>query len=146
MDGESKMNLQTQPNRASCMLVSLAICMDTPYQELFTILGHDGTEVLWPEYPKPKCYRGFHECEISYLANAHGMQFTKYEKHLHLGHSIYTVKGVNTPYNFDFLVSEGIGVLLDDKHAVACDHGKIYDPNGYIYDYTSKYSIYYKVS
>ena len=29
-------------------------------------------------------------------------------------------------------------VLLNNKHAVACDGEKIYDPKGYIYDYVNQ--------
>lgn len=47
-----------------CMIKSLALALRKPVEELVEILGHDGSEVIWPDNPPPTCYKGFHPQEL----------------------------------------------------------------------------------
>lgn len=58
---------QRSPNRWSCWPTSLAMCLDVPVAELLQKLGHDGSEILWPEQPEPLRRQGFHPEELQYL-------------------------------------------------------------------------------
>jgi len=46
------------------MPTALASVMNVAVEDIFDYLGHDGTEIIWPELPKPYCYRSFHIQEM----------------------------------------------------------------------------------
>lgn len=54
------MLLQSSPNWWSCLPTAFAACFGIPVRDLIKELGHDGSEMLFPEDPEPFCRRGFH--------------------------------------------------------------------------------------
>ena len=58
------MQLQKQPNKWSCLPTSFAIVLNCPVQEIFDYLGHDGSEIIWPENKDPFNRRAFHIQEM----------------------------------------------------------------------------------
>lgn len=53
-----------QPNRWSCSVASAAMCMDICLNKLVGLIGHDGSEVVFPDLEPPTCYAGFSPQEI----------------------------------------------------------------------------------
>lgn len=62
------MKHQQQNNKWSCLPTAFAMCMDIDVDELIKMIGHDGSEIVWPQYPDPYCRRSFHPQEIFYAA------------------------------------------------------------------------------
>lgn len=62
------MYLQTQPNKWSCLPTALANALRDDVRIYWDYLGHDGSEIVWPELPEPQCRRGFHIQEMVDLA------------------------------------------------------------------------------
>lgn len=48
----------------SCTLDAFAMSLEVSQKELIDLIGHDGSEILWPEEPEPQCRRGFHLQEL----------------------------------------------------------------------------------
>ena len=59
------MKIQKQPNRWSCLPTSFAMILDVDVNELIRKIGHDGSEILWPNLEEPYCRRAFHIEEIA---------------------------------------------------------------------------------
>ena len=134
------MRLQTSPNAWSCLPTSLAMVIDKPLKDIITVLGHDGSEILWPNIEKPDCYRSFTIPEMVFVA-------------LHFGYCLLEVidsvtiqptseceeKIIFLPTkNFtNTLLKEYNALLLGESengvpHAVAwnCKRHVIFDPRG----------------
>lgn len=58
------MRYQKQPNRWSCFPTAVAIVLGIEVDEIFKQLGHNGSEVCWPELDEPFCRRSFHQQEM----------------------------------------------------------------------------------
>ncbi len=58
------MRLQIQPNNWSCLPTALAIILDEPLSSVIRAIGHDGSEIVWPNLSEPDNRRGFHVQEI----------------------------------------------------------------------------------
>jgi hypothetical protein len=53
------MQLRLQPNNWSCLPASIATCIDKEVNEVIKLIGHDGSEIMWPENEEPLNRRGF---------------------------------------------------------------------------------------
>lgn len=73
------MNFQRQPNTWSCSVASAAMVMDEPVQDLIMRIGHDGSEIVFPDLPEPMCRAGFASQEIVDAALAAGWSMTPIE-------------------------------------------------------------------
>jgi hypothetical protein len=123
--------IQIQPNRASCFITALAICIDEPVKELMTIAGHDGTEIVFPERPVPSCYRGFHPSELAYIAYIYGWAVSELCMKLEICHSVDDVRTFKPPYTLaDILHEVKNCIIITDKHAYAWDGLNLINPNG----------------
>jgi hypothetical protein len=72
-------NSQIQPNRWSCLPTAFAMAMNIPVGEILTYIGHDGSEIIWPDLPEPKCRRAFHPQEIIMFAFVRGWAAIHFE-------------------------------------------------------------------
>lgn len=107
-------------------------------KEIFEFLGHDGSEILWPEFEDPQRRRGFHIQEIVEFALTKHIMFLPIEPLPALCPTddwpldkAYVVER-KTPFE-DYIVRRP-GLLLGThegrRHAVAWDRHKIHDPMG----------------
>jgi len=127
---------QQQPNRASCLATSFAMCIGIPVEKVFQLLKHDGTEICFPQLDIPNCYRGFHPCELIWIAHNHNLAVSIFQFELTLEHPNTPIVDVLPPYTImDFLPYYDCTITFP-THAVAWSHfhKKIIDPNGSIYD------------
>ena len=73
------MKFQRQPNRWSCSVASAAMVMDVTAQDLISLIGHNGGEVVFPDLPEPTCRAGFAMQEIIEAALKMGWSMTPIE-------------------------------------------------------------------
>lgn len=110
--------------------------LDIPVQKLIEKIGHDGSEILWPELPEPICRRGHHLEEIQMAAYDIGVILTSFTPAFE-----YTPNEERpVKYQFDlrsvFERYSGIMVgqwIRGGPHAVAWSamERMIYDPDGH---------------
>ena len=61
------------------MPLAFAMALEIPVVELLEELGHDGSELVFPNLPEPACRRGFHIQELVHVALRHGFALTPVE-------------------------------------------------------------------
>ena len=113
----------------SCFLDAAAMVCDLTQEQLIEKIGHNGSEVLWPELPSPHCFRGFHLAEILIAMLHFGyagvfMPCDLYSRSLgpvkHIGHIGYpsTQRGIaigeNRNGNRHAVAFEGLRILGGD--------------------------------
>ena len=117
--------------------------LEVPVRDLIAWIGHDGSEIVRPECREPARRRGFHSQECIDFALLQGYSVTPIELRPCLAPTPdvkpYEVRfqGHNDERFLDYiyrnqcvLTGRGRGT----GHAVACDHGTVYDPCGLVYD------------
>lgn len=121
-----------QPNRWSCSVTSAAMAMDITVPDIISLIGHDGSEVIYPDLPEPMCRAGFDIQEIIDVALQMGWSVTPIEacpsvtpdgKNIR---DLFSEDKIKTRMNKYFDGFSGIvsGQRLDQKwwHLVAWDH------------------------
>lgn len=136
------MQLQKSPNRWSCLPTALAMTLSVDLSELIDLIGHDGSEILWPDQPEPLKRRGFHIEELQYVAVSYGFLLVPFSPRL-----LYNPKGdpdifvldMDFTGKFKIALDSYDGILLGEykttknAHAIAwCSmEGTVYDPSGH---------------
>lgn len=114
-------------------------------ERIVKLIGHDGSEILWPHLGEPERRTAFHIEEIQYAARSLGFAFICYVPAFMYQPIRGNLNSVVDVRKFDKQFPEVLlsmdGILLGQgkagtDHAVAWNHkeGLIYDPNGTIYD------------
>lgn len=131
------------PNRWSCLPASFAMACNVSIKEFLDAVGHDGSEIKWPDLPEPKKRRGFHieECtRAAYSLGYHFLMFQTNPMAMATNDKYYTV---NHSDFVNHLMENHTGVLLGDgvktKHAVYWGKNVILDPNGMTYNFHSNW-------
>jgi hypothetical protein len=136
---------QRNPNGWSCLPTAFAIVLDTPVSKIIAEIGHDGSEIAWPQFPDPLCRRGFHIQELILVAFYKGKSVTPYEAIPLLvsrgGEPIDVPFRMPPKSRLGYIMSHTHGVItgatLDGRpHAVAWDGEQVLDPRN-----ETKYSI-----
>ena len=122
--------------------------LDIPVSDLFGIVGHDGSEIAFPALPDPMARRGLHVQECIAACVKLGYAVTPVElfpviQPTNPGeNNILVLFGDDESANWERFgqtirtstgVLEGVGRRC--LHAVAYDHGMIFDPDGDHYPY-----------
>jgi hypothetical protein len=138
------MILQRSPNRWSCLVSSFAMALGVPIRELIIIVGHDGSEIIWPELPEPSRRRAHHPQEMIYAASILGFSVTPFEAFPcsvgKVGADPFLVPMIiPAEERMPRIMSGAIGVLTGETprgqaHAVAWDGYRVLDPSGLVYD------------
>ena len=122
------MTSQKIPNAWSCLPTAFAMAIGCSVQSFIEEIGHDGSEIVWPDNPEPMCHRGFcfQECILVLLK----MGLTATEVSRDVGHypSIASIDIVVSFHEaFDYYLKSTKGVVAGRTsrcgHAVAYDHG-----------------------
>lgn len=101
------------------------MALSIPLKEMIRRIGHDGSEVLWPELKRP--WRSFHIQECIQVAYTLGYSVTHFEKEFYS-----TPNGVlHYAQHGEFEIKQGVllGISNGVHHAVGVDGRMIYDPN-----------------
>lgn len=125
-----------KPNGWSCSITSFAMATDSLIFDFIAAIGHDGSEIVFPELPEPICRRGFHEQELVAACIDLGFTCTPFELWPVSDHGYGKTRNA-TPMRsepFTRLVQRNSGVITGRTvkcgHAVAFERGMIYDPDG----------------
>jgi len=128
-----------------CLPTSFAIALDTPVAAILAETGHDGSEIVNPLLPEPLCRRGFHIQELIDVCLRHDSAVTPVELCPILSpapdvepREVFAEEAGNWQRLADAIRgSRGVieGTSRRSFHAVAYDHGRIYDPDAGEYDY-----------
>ncbi len=131
------MDLQSSPNKWSCLPTAFAMAVGMPVADFLIKIGHDGSVIRNPDMPDPLCRTGFHIQECLYAALDLEIKFTPFE--------VVTRQGISEERSWlkrwvpevDKLMADHKGVLLGrgrkHLHAVAWDGERVYDPSIGIY-------------
>ena len=148
------MKLQTKPNPWSCIASAFAMVLDIPVADFFGHVGHDGSQKAFPMLPDPMSRRGLHiqECIAACLKLGYAVtpvelfpviRATLLEGQEHPQNNIVVLFGDDESANwqrFEKTIQSSAGVLegvgRQCLHAVAYDHGTIFDPDGDAYPYS----------
>lgn len=140
------MKLQKQPNNWSCLPTAFAMVAHIPVSQFIEAIGHDGSDIIAPEYSDPYCRRSFHIQEINDVCLAHNLSVTPIEVNPQgcvagdriINFNIGGLKRVEKYMKKYRCVLIGSGFPTYKPHAVAWNRLYIYDPNFSIYEYDSR--------
>lgn len=134
------MILQRQPNRWSCLLTSFSMVLEVEESTLIDKIGHDGSDILWPQLPEPHCRRSFsiHELiKVSYQFGFHVVPTAA--KYFTMPDYDVEPKTFTTPKeHLDEIMRRHDGVITGwtknkKRHAVAWNRELVFDPAGVKY-------------
>ena len=145
-----EMIIREQPNRWSCTVAATATVLDIDISTLVEAIGHDGSEIMFPDLPEPLNRRAFNLQEIGFALWRLGFYFGHFDfiplSILDTDH-IYEVHYDDVEKRFQDLMSRTVGVgcgrilNLDKTHAFAWNGQKCYDPTGFVYP-LSRFELY----
>ena len=126
----------------SCLAESAAMALNMPYADLIKEIGHDGSEIIFPELPEPGKRRGFHMQEIIDVAIKKGYAVTPIEPlpcSTPDGLKVYTVHFEIKRFQNHLENTRGIitGMKRKWRHAVYWADSYILDPIGKVYNFDS---------
>jgi hypothetical protein len=143
------MKLQTKPNPWSCVGTAFAMVLDISTADFFGHIGHDGSEIAFPALPDPMARRGLHiqECIAAALKLGYAVTpvelFPMIQSPTPGENDIVVLFGDDEAANwqrFEQTIKTSTGVLEGVGrrclHAVAYNHGMIFDPDGDEYPYS----------
>lgn len=126
--------LRKQPNSWSCFPTAFSYILGVDVADLITILGHDGSENLWPQFNPPRCYRGWHIQELVKASLSLGYAVIEISRVMSSAPSHNVPDYVNPDIEYFFwTLANSRGVLpvvtqQGNGHALAYDHNILYDP------------------
>jgi len=131
--------LKLPSGKHQCLIYATAMLLGASPEWVEESLGHDGSEVWWPELGIPWCQRGVHMQEILDIVEASGSLLICYQL---MPTSVPidggTRKTIWEPEyamkRFSLILELGPGIVITDRHACAWDGSLVYDPNGRIAD------------
>lgn len=128
------------------MPTSIAMVLDIEISTIVKILGHDGSQIIYPNKPEPYNHVGFRLEEMQYVAWSFGKYLVKYTQDW-----IYKLPGEEgIPQELPkaylpSILADNIGIITGlingNYHCVAWDNYLIHDPNGSRYE-LERFTIY----
>lgn len=104
-------------------------------------IGHDGSEIIYPDQPEPRRRRSFHVQECLQVLDRRGYAATPFHALSDLILDDTHKLELSFASDFENHLAEGCGVITGqgqyNRHAVAYANRTVYDPNGYEYNYDS---------
>jgi hypothetical protein len=140
------MKMILQSNRWDCVPTAFAMCLDVLPLDIYEYIGHDGSEIIWPELEEPYRRRSFHIDEMIdfCMGLSYAPVFIDREP---IMSPMVDLEKTFLPYRKEFSENRWnnylkyhdavlLGFTKSDKpHAVAWSHHDqlIYDPEGFRY-------------
>jgi len=129
------MLLLKQPNRWSCSITALAMILNESVFALVQEIGHDGSEIIFPDAPEPTNRRGFLLDELMVCCWKRKATLSPYNRIITVCNPLTAER--RTFEHPDFwkitLQSKGLITAYSESgkgHLVAWDGSRIYDPTG----------------
>lgn len=117
--------------------------LEVTVEKLIEVVGHDGSEVLWPDQPEPLCRKGHHIEEMQYVAYQFGYSLVPFvAKFEYNPGAVEDMPFAQYDFSgrFQTVLNVYSGILLGNyprgnAHAVAWNATErcIYDPDGFIF-------------
>ena len=127
-----------QPNRWSCLPAAFATVLELDFGTITTLIGHDGSDILYPELKEPFNHRGFHIQELIRVAWQLGYSVTQFQvlpQMQHGEHYRQLYHWTDGQKQMSVLLAQANAVItgLNDAgnhHAIAwdCAKGRMLDP------------------
>lgn len=141
------MKLYLQDNSWSCLPTSFAMVLSVEPRDIYDLLEHDGSEIIYPELRDPYARRGFHIAEMLICCLKLGMCPVAIDREVELippidinnqslSDALHTPRVLSFDAHLEHYLSLRPGVLVgwvnDNHHAVAWCHKeqRIFDPTG----------------
>jgi hypothetical protein len=138
--------LQKKHERWQCAVTSFAMALDCPVVDLMLALGHDGSEIIYPDLPEPSNRHGHNIYELIQVALDMGYAVTPVPlkpaivpacdrtREFVIGNE----KENSMRFVRNLLTSRGIIECYGPRgpHVVAYDNGVICDPEGDVFPYS----------
>ena len=123
-----------EPTPWSCLVQAWSKIIGWPYWSLIKAIGHDGSEIIWPEEPEPYNRRAFHPQELIYLGDRMGFVTTTFEPQpvLISGQKPLSILSLHSAFEKIINASDGVftGYRLDGaRHAIAWKNLEVLDCN-----------------
>ena len=140
------MELQLQPDKASCFITSIAMVIGMPVDDLILEVNKTEnmhTKILHPGRAGSLKYRGHHPQDFTEYLQSIGwclvINFSKLPV-FHMHNKKCLMCGGSGKYKgrweeSNLLVEGNIGILQYANHACAWDGDKVFDPNGTSYEF-----------
>ena len=123
------------------------MALDIPVQTLFELVGHDGSEIIFPAEVEPKNRRGVHHSEAIAIALDRGIACTPLQPSAKTPNPSDPSSSflIPLPTTFDRALRHSYGVLCCQgrrtHHTVAFNQGTIFDPSGHTYPYGALHEV-----
>jgi hypothetical protein len=136
-----------QPNVWSCLPAAFATVTGIPFETLLEKIGHDGSEIMFPDLKDPFRRQAFHHQELVRVLFELGWIVSTYEFELQAIIDEQHIRDIKYPDKEAYIkkvLFNSFGVICaivkstGKYHAVAWDGKQCYDPTGFIYP-LSKY-------
>jgi len=123
-----------KPPPWSCLVQAWAHVIQWPYWAIVKAIGHDGSEIVWPDQPEPYNRRAFHPQELIHLGDRFGFVCTTFEPQpvLISGRESCVITSLHDSFIKIMTNSDGVvtGLRLDHaRHAIAWVNGEVVDCN-----------------
>lgn len=125
-------DMMLQPNAWSCLPAAVAMAVGEKPRDVIEFIGHDGSEIIFPDLPEPQNRRGFHIGEMFWYLLDMVYFPVLVEPYLHYEDSEYVI---DQTHKLEDLLSRKSGILLGHHetgslHAAAWDRSYVWDPRG----------------
>ncbi len=133
------MQLIRQPNRWTCLPTAVAMAAGVTLEYVLDQIGHDGSEIVFPDLREPLCRRSFHieEC-LTAVSDIYGFVPLSVTRNHGIDEDhVVSVQPDLSVLHHSFGIALGEGVR--NLHAVAFKHTVFYDPNGLCYSYDNPF-------
>lgn len=139
------MKLLLQHNAWSCLPTAFAMALDVLPKEIMECCGHDGSEIIWPDLPEPRCRRAFSIHEMIDYCLSQLVYPVEIDANPSYGPDDEHLLEIENRLDDYTLVRPGVfvGEINGKRHAVAWDYKtqKIFDPDGCQYE-KERFNIY----
>lgn len=123
-----------QPNSWSCFPTAFSYILGIDIVDLIKILGHDGSEKIWPQFNPPRCYRSWHIQELVKASLSLGYAVIQIDRVMCSAPSPNVQDYINPDIEyFYWTIANSTGVLpvrtqKGEGHALAYNRNVLYDP------------------
>jgi hypothetical protein len=118
-----------QPTPWSCLPTAFAMTSGVSMKEILEVIGHDGSEICWPDLEEPFCRRGFCVQEIVVAGLILGFSVMNIVPTLKRSnyHQIKRAAKESCKH-FQMIFEQYDGIIIKQGHALAKVNGIIIDP------------------
>lgn len=132
-----------QPNAWSCTACAFAMACGVSLEKFIEKIGHDGSEIMFPDLSEPMNRKGFPIPECIKVCLNWGLTCTPVDFNPKCGPASRHLFELDHSEFANAMLKKYQGVLSGkgrkNYHCVGWDGSKIYDPNGLVHDFENQY-------